>query len=178
MTFDADQRGVVRGMAAGLALTLLAVATGLLLPAMALPGSEAMADRLAFAARCAVVPALWVVVTIGAVARGRFVSPRDIAGSAFGTPSEAVAIGRAILQNTLEQALIAVLALFALATLLDWPALGLLPWLVLLFSIGRVAFWGGYRHGAAARAFGFATTFYPNAIALFAAAAIILVRAV
>jgi hypothetical protein len=40
--------------------------------------------------------------------------------------------------------------------------------LVCLFAAGRLLFWAGYRRGAKGRAFGFALTFYPSALALLA----------
>ena len=48
-----------------------------------------------------------------------------------------------------------------------------LPGLVGLFCVGRASFWLGYRHGAAARAFGFALTFYPSVGACVAAVALL-----
>ena len=44
--------------------------------------------------------------------------------------------------------------------------LRLLPVLVGLFVVGRVAFWIGYHQSPLSRAFGFATTFYPTVVVL------------
>ncbi|MBK5958306.1 hypothetical protein CCR97_08790 [Rhodoplanes elegans] len=165
MALDAEQRGVARGMAAGALFSAVVVGAGLMLPPIALPAADTTAYRLAFALRCDLVVALWLIATIAAVANGRFFSARDIAGSAFAPPSERIAIPRAVLQNTLEQAVVAIAAHLALATVLPFRALGLIPLLVVLFSVGRAAFWAGYGRGAHARAFGFATTFYPTIFA-------------
>jgi hypothetical protein len=48
--------------------------------------------------------------------------------------------------------------------------------LAALFSLGRLAFWIGYRHGAPWRAFGFAVTFYPTVVG-YAILALDLLRA-
>jgi uncharacterized membrane protein YecN with MAPEG domain len=40
----------------------------------------------------------------------------------------------------------------------------------LIFTISRIAFWRGYSHGAEARAFGFALTFYPTVATLLVVA--------
>jgi uncharacterized membrane protein YecN with MAPEG domain len=49
-------------------------------------------------------------------------------------------------------------------------AVAVIDALVILFAVGRLLFWIGYRRGAAGRAFGFALTFYPSVLALLAAA--------
>jgi hypothetical protein len=42
----------------------------------------------------------------------------------------------------------------------------MIPALAGLFSVGRMLFWANYARGAAARAFGFALTFYASVAAL------------
>lgn len=160
MTLSAIQRGVARGMAGAAAIGIAA-----LLAAGWLDPGHALADRLRVLAIALVVPGLWSAAAIGNVARLRFFSPRSIDG---GDADPAVAQGRAIAQNTLEQALLAVIAYAALTIATDRStfAVGVLA---ACFSIGRAGFWTGYRRGAAARAFGFALTFYPTVLALLAA---------
>ena len=63
-------------------------------------------------------------------------------------PSPAIAVRSAVLQNALEQAVFAFGAHLALAAVLRGPQLVLLPPLVALFLVGRVAFAAGYRKGA------------------------------
>ncbi|MFO1027560.1 MAG: hypothetical protein U1E70_20475 [Acetobacteraceae bacterium] len=165
-------------MASGAAFSAVVLACGFLLPPLALPTTNMMADRLAFAARADLFVALWLLASVAAVAKGRFFSPQDIAGSGFGEPTPTIAAGRAVVQNTHEQATLAVIAHLALATLLPFRLLGLIPLLVVLFCIGRLTFWLGYQRGAAARAFGFATTFYPTAMALVVALVMVVVLGV
>jgi hypothetical protein len=64
----------------------------------------------------------------------------------------------------------------ALASLLEGTELAVIPLLVALFCIGRAAFWFGYVGGAAGRAFGFGTTFYPTVAAYVLAVVLIFVR--
>ena len=120
-----------------------------------------MAGRLALAAQLSMFVLIWVVIGVRMVSRVRFYSPEDMNGSAYTIPSDKIAVPRAFLQNTVEQAMIAVGALVALATLLSGPPLALLPAAVFLFGIGRIAFLWGYPKGAAARAFGMVTTVLP-----------------
>jgi hypothetical protein len=102
---------------------------------------------------------------VGNVARGRFLSAADIRGSGFAAPSPRIAVDIAIVQNTLEQAVLALGAHLALASQLAPREMSLMPYLVALFCLGRACFWLGYRGGAGSRAFGFATTFYPTVFA-------------
>jgi len=64
----------------------------------------------------------------------------------------------AVLQNSLEQTVLAVGAHLILAVVLRGEELILIPALVTLYLLGRVMFAIGYAKGAAARAFGMALT--------------------
>lgn len=160
MTLSAVQRGVARGMAGAAGVGIVA-----LLAAFWFDPGHALADRLRALAITLTIVGLWSAAAIGNVARLRFFSSRSIDG---GDADPAVAHGRAIAQNTLEQAVLAVIAYGALTLATDRSAFPVAV-LALCFSVGRAGFWAGYRRGAAARAFGFALTFYPTVLALLAA---------
>lgn len=167
-----DQRGIL--LAALLALIVVAggLAAGYyLLPSELLsPGEElTTADRLAFALRWDLPLFLWLMGCVQAVSTGRYHSPDDIRGSAFGRPSKSIAVKRAVLQNSLEQVVIAVGAHLILATMLHPDELRLIPLLVILFLLGRIAFAFGYRHGPGARGIGMAITGLTNIVGYGAA---------
>jgi hypothetical protein len=105
---------------------------------------------------------VWLVAAIGNVARLRFASAVDIDGSGLTASSSRISPSIAILQNTLEQAVLAAVLYLALACLPGPHGIGFIPKFLVLFCIGRCAFWIVYRFGAAGRAFGFAATFYPT----------------
>ena len=121
-----------------------------------------LAERLAFALQADIFIFLWVVLAVRRVSRHRFYSATDSGAAAFGAPSAEIAMRAAFLQNTLEQAVIAVGAHLALATLASGASLALIPAAVTLFAIGRLTFLLGYPHGAGARAFGMVTTTLPT----------------
>lgn len=106
------------------------------------------------------------------VARLRFFSADDVAGSDSGIATAEVGRAKALLQNTLEQVVLAVPVHVTLAVLVA-SSVPLTIALAALFAIGRLLFWIGYAKGARARAFGSALTFYPTLagllIAVFAA---------
>jgi hypothetical protein len=146
-----------------LGLVLFAVAVGLaylLLPAFIGFPLE-LAERLAFAARASAVVLFCVLVAVGMVATMRRYSPADIGGSAAGPPSEKLAIYVAFLQNTLEQAVLAVGFYFAFASLVVGAWLSLIPVSAAFFVVGRILFLRGYRRGAEGRALGMVLTMMP-----------------
>ena len=168
--FHHEQRQVAAGMAAAALIAIAAIAITLWQGGGA---AEPVGERLAVALRLDLFVIVWLLASIGNVARLRFFSAQDIAGSANTTASQTVRQGNAILQNTLEQVVLAVAVHLALAATLPRPEL-LITTLVVLFGVGRLFFWLGYARGAAGRAFGFALTFYPTAFALIICAVLIL----
>ncbi|MEK9660833.1 MAG: MAPEG family protein, partial [Alphaproteobacteria bacterium] len=118
-----------------------------------------------------------LVLAIGALARHRFLTPADIDGSGLVAGSDRARILQAIVQNTLEQAVIAIVAhlVWAAAMPPAWQAV--VPAAAILFVFGRIAFAIGYAGGAPARAFGFALTFYPTVFMLVASGVALILRA-
>ncbi|CAL74641.1 Hypothetical protein; putative membrane protein [Bradyrhizobium sp. ORS 278] len=160
--FRHEQRQVATGMAAAALTGLVAIGVAL---GQSGGSAQPIAERLAVALRLDLFVIVWLLASIGNVARLRFFSRQDIAGAATTVASEAVRRGNAILQNTLEQAALAIAVHLGLAASLHDPV-PLLTTLVVLFGLGRLLFWLSYAKGAAGRAFGFALTFSPTAFAL------------
>lgn len=158
------QTGVLKGVVAGLAITLVALGlaiAGLLSPLM--PGTR---PALAHALTWDTLVLACLSVNIALLARHRFFTPDDIDGGGL-TPGTATAhLLQSMLQNTLEQSVLAlgVHAIWASVMPQAWQAA--VPVVVILFVIGRVLFWRGYAHGAPGRALGFALTFYPQVVML------------
>jgi len=136
--------------------------TGPLHPAVTLPIDDT-AERLVFAAKWLLVPGVTLLLGIGLVANRRFFTPAIDGTRQPESPS--LEINLRYNQNTLEQTMLVVIAWPLLAVLLPPAQLGLIPVLAVLFGIGRIAFWIGYLIAPAARAFGFALTFYPTVVA-------------
>jgi len=68
----------------------------------------------------------------------------------------------ALLQNTLEQTVVAVLVQGAFAVMAPEDWLVLIPAYTLVFIVGRVLFAAGYQYGAGGRALGFSLTHMPS----------------
>ena len=99
------QLGVLAGMAAGLIATVVLLSIPPL-PILA-PPTVSTDAHLAYAARAAAIAMLWLLAAIANVARARFFSAPDIDGMGFGPASPRLAVDVAIVQNTLEQCVLA-----------------------------------------------------------------------
>ncbi|OWK33992.1 MAPEG family protein [Sphingomonas dokdonensis] len=170
--FEREQRRVAWGMGAALVTAIVVIAFGV--GADRALGPIPFTQRVAFTIRADAFVILWLAAGIANVARMRFFSAQDIAGSSVARASEKVREARAILQNTLEQAMLAIGAHLIVAATFSQARMSIVA-LVCLFGVGRLLFWIGYRRGAAARAYGFGLTFYPSLMALVACAATIAV---
>ncbi|VTY39845.1 MAPEG family protein [Xylophilus ampelinus] len=166
LAHNIDLKKEVRGIraAAGKALALCAAcfAAGYLVLPKYLFFPTTTFDALVFTLRIDLFILLWVVVAVGVVSHARRQSTADIRGAAFGVPSESIKVKIAFLQNTLEQAFIAIGSHLVFSTLLAGPPLSLIIVATALFAIGRFTFYRGYPQGAAARAFGMVATVIPT----------------
>ena len=96
-SLSADQKGVIRYGLIGLAFAVGAgLPAYLWAPRDWLPGMTDVADRFTFALKWDIPVLIWLAGCVRQVSSGRFRSPADIAGSAFSTPSHAIAVKRAV----------------------------------------------------------------------------------
>jgi len=156
------QQGVLRGMAAGVVVTLVALALAIIAHPSALTPEHGFPAAFAYVLRWDVLLVVCLAANVGLLARHRFFTSADIDGGGLteGTPQARVL--QSTLQNTLEQTVLglAIHIIWAAAMPQTWQAA--VPAAAILFFVGRVLFWRGYAHGASARALGFALTFYPS----------------
>lgn len=159
-----EQRHVMRGAGFAALVVGLAYSCSFFLAAPRVGFPAAVADRIAFALQANILVVVVLVVAVQRVSSGRYRSAEDNRGSAFGKPSERIAIDLAFLQNTLEQCVIAWSVNLALAATVSGDMLVFVPCACVLFVVGRIAFRFGYPHGAGARAFGMAVTALPSLV--------------
>lgn len=137
-----------------------------------------LAGRIGFGLVSSLFVMVWVLIGVGMVSTGRRMSEEDIGGSAAGPPSEKLAIKAAFLQNSLEQAVLAVSAIMAWVVLVEGAWLTLVPVSVVLFGVGRVLFYRGYPKGASGRALGMTLTMMPAILGYLAMAVLVVVEVV
>ena len=176
MELSEKQKGVVRGVIPAAVSSVIGLGgASLLIPMSALPANEAGA-RLGWAMPWALLPTLTLMVSIMRVANYRFASPDDIDGSGLTPGTDRVLVLRAILQNTLEQAVLAVAAYSIWAAVMPLSWLRAIPVAALLFTTGRILFARGYDSGAGGRAMGFGLTAYPTFGMLATMTVVLLIR--
>ena len=166
MALTVKQRGVLKGIIPGAAITFVVIVGAILASPIALSPEASAGERLAFAIWADVFIALWLGISIGLLARHRFFTPEDIDGGGLSRGSETANVLQSTLQNTLEQSVLAVLVHLAWSTLMPVAWIAAIPAAVFLFLCGRVLFVRGYRGGAPSRALGFALTYYPSVLML------------
>lgn len=167
MMLTEKQRGVLGGMMLGLTITLLVLILAIAAPPAALlVENNGAASAIVQALHWDILLVFWLAATIAMLARHRFFSPADIDGSGLSEGTATAKQLQSVLQNTLEQVVLALSVHLIWAASLPWHWQAAIPAAALLFCIGRVLFWRGYAHGAPARALGFALTFYPSLLML------------
>ena len=110
-------------------------------------------------------PGLVLAALIGRLAQRRFFDSAIIDGQPF-APGSGADIDARVLQNTLEQIVLALVLWPATGYILATDGPGVVVSLGIGFALARVVFWVGYYIAPPLRAFGFAATFYPTLIAL------------
>ena len=161
-----DQGRVAIGAASGIvAMVLLVWGLSAAIGAPGIPDSAA--DRLAYALRWAVLPALTLFAMIAAVGNQRFFS--EAIDPTRGKESEEMIVNGRVADNTTQQFLLFLVGILALSVSLPIARMGIIAAIAITFVIVRIAFWIGYRIKPVYRAFGFASTAYLNLGMLIAA---------
>jgi uncharacterized BrkB/YihY/UPF0761 family membrane protein len=165
-----EQGKVLKGAIAAIVLATTVLAAVYFGPRLVEGKPDDLRSLLAFWAAMSLVPLLFILIGIGMVSHGRRNSAHDIVGAAYSAPSPRIAVAAAFLQNTLEQAVVAMASHLAVLLLVGASMMGLIAASVLLFAIGRVSFLRGYSRGAGARSFGMALTAVPTLFSFITAA--------
>jgi hypothetical protein len=90
-----------------------------------------------------------MIIAVARMARQRFFSPEDIDGGVTSTDTPRAQLLQTLLQNTLEQSLIALLVYLGWALTMPATWLSVVPVAALAFAMGRILFFLGYEEGAA-----------------------------
>jgi hypothetical protein len=105
-------------------------------------------------------------VAVVAVGNGRFLS--DAIDPLRHAENRAIEINGRVVDNTLQQNFVFLIGTLALSTCLTGETIKLIPALVVVFVLARIAFWVGYRIYPLYRAPGMAATAYMNLSILLA----------
>ena len=173
-----QQRAVKRGQVIGLAIATIVLGLGIALVPTSLTDESTPGERLAFALKADILVVFWLVHCVAMLGRHRFYSAEDIGGAGLTSPTAKARELQAVLQNTLEQVVLAIVvhALWAVVMPVRWAA-GILA-ATGLFALGRFFFIRGYSRGAGARALGFVLSFYPTMFMLFVVIVVTIITSV
>ena len=166
MSLSIKQRGVLKGMLPGGFVALCIVGIGSYTNPFEYRESLNQFGRLTVAIQSLLVPTFFITISIGRLAKHRFFTPEDIDGGGLSEGSEKARVLQSLLQNTIEQALLASLVYIAWSVVMPATWLSTVPIAAIAFGLGRLLFFGGYARGASDRAFGFTLSFYPSLIML------------
>lgn len=164
MKLSEKQVGVLKGMATALLLSIGILAIGMKFDPFAFDSSTEMSGRLYVLGLALILPTITMTAAIARLARFRFFSPTDIDGSGLTRGSIRALVLQSLIQNTLEQFLIALAVYVTWCLTMPVTYLATVLCCSLAFAVGRLLFFRGYESGAASRAFGFALTFYPTVL--------------
>ena len=156
------QKGVCVGIILAILVTLIALIAAIKMDPLHYQENLSAINQLKVVLRCGLFLGFCLAIAIARMAKHRFFSPADIDGSGLDSATKQASVLQAILQNTLEQSLLALLMYVSWTTIMPGTWLSVVPMATALFVIGRLLFFMQYQKGAAARSFGFGLTFYPS----------------
>jgi len=154
-----EQKIVAIGAAGG----VVSMALGVWALTNALPApeiSDALAERLAYALRANVLAILPLFVMIITVANSRFLS--DAIDPLRRAESPSMQVDGRVVDNTLQQSFVFVVASLALSTMVPLHYLQVVWACAIVFVVARFVFWLGYRINPLYRAPGMSATAYMN----------------
>lgn len=164
MKLSKKQAGVFKGMALAMLISIIVISSAILLDPFNYSSIDQLSQKFTVLGLSLVLPTLFLIVSIGRLAKFRFFSPEDIDGSGLTSATGEAVVLQSLLQNTLEQIVITYGVYIAWCLLMPAAWLSVVPLCSVLFAIGRIFFFRGYSQGAPARAFGFALTFYSTVL--------------
>ncbi|PSU96902.1 hypothetical protein C0W35_00515 [Photobacterium kishitanii] len=164
MQLSKKQTGVFKGMALAMLISIIVISLTIFLDPFHYSTINQLSQKLTVLGLSLILPTLFLLVSIGRLAKFRFFSPEDIDGSGLTSATSEATVLQSLLQNTLEQIVITYCVYTAWCLLMPASWLSVVPLCSVLFAIGRIFFFRGYSQGAPARAFGFALTFYSTVL--------------
>lgn len=162
MALTEKQSGVLKGMLLGAIIALAIVILGAWFNPFSFNENMGAIDRLGIAITSALLPAILLAISVGRLAKHRFFTPEDIDGGGLSKGTQQAEVLQSLLQNTLEQFAIAIIAYLSWAIVMPATTLSVVPLAAIAFTIGRIMFFAGYKQGAPSRAMGFTLSFYTS----------------
>lgn len=161
MSLSKKQLAVLKKMMVGALIAVAIVTLGASINPFNYQDSLSIIDRISVAIISGLIPIVFLAISIGRLAKHRFFSPEDIDGVISNDTDRAIELQK-LLQNTLEQTLLALVVYCAWSVIMPAQWLSVVPIAAIFFGLGRILFFSGFKNGAPSRAVGFTLTFYPS----------------
>ncbi|AIT10104.1 50S ribosomal protein L11 [Candidatus Francisella endociliophora] len=161
-----QQKGVFYGLSIGIILSVAIIFVGSMCDFFHLSNVD---NKLSIAFKALLAPGICLMVAIARLAKHRFFSAEDINGSGLTQGTQKAKVLQALIQNTLEQLVIAFVAYSSWSIIMPSLTMSTIFFAGIVFVIGRILFFTNYNKGAGARALGFTLTFYPSVIMIIVA---------
>jgi len=171
---ELHNKTVKLGMAIGFVVTLtLFIVLFVIIPAIT--QEVLLLERIKLGIECLVFPAIFFLVVILRIGSQRFGNPSENPTKVVAN-SEGMEIDLRVLSNTHEQIMIFTINILALAVLLPYQYLSLLPIYSGIFVTGRIIFWLAYHQNILWRAPGFAMSTLPAVLGLIYCCIVLVLR--
>ena len=154
-----EQKTVAIGAASGV-VSMIAAVAGISLIWPEASGTHDLAGRIAYALKSNAFAALPLLVGVITVGNNRFLS--EAIDPTLHKEDAATLINGRVVDNTLQQYLLFLVATLALGSSLAAGQMKVIAAATVVFIVARFAFWIGYRIHPLYRAFGMAATMYLN----------------
>lgn len=174
MSQELHNKTVKLGIAISVVITLV-LTIGLFAIIPTITQELPLIERVKLGIVCLVFPAVFFLVVITRIGFQRFGNPSEDPTKVVAN-SEGMEIDLRVLSNTHEQIMIFSINVLALAVLLPYQYLSLLPIYSGLFVTGRIIFWVAYRHNVLWRAPGFAMSMLPAVVGLVYCCVVLVLR--
>ena len=140
MSLTEKQFGVLKRIIVGLSIALCIVGLGSYMNPFGYNETFEPINKLHIAILCCLVPTFFLAVSIGRLAKHRFLTPEDIDGGGLSAGTPQAKLLQSLLQNTIEQALLASLVYCAWAAVMPTTWLSTVPIAAIAFGVGRILF--------------------------------------
>ncbi len=106
MQLSKKQAGVFKGMALAMLISIIVISLAIFLDPFHYSTIDQLSQKLTVLGLSLILPTLFLLVSIGRLAKFRFFSPEDIDGSGLTSATSEATVLQSLLQNTLEQIVI------------------------------------------------------------------------